>query len=135
MELKRLVYFCEEDWFISAKRTIDGTHKLLENAHDTVVQMTENHKTKLAVEKRGSDSLQAPIADLTCQVAKVEVLLRTSSSKEKTALAEAKTLVTQQRRLLAHLRNFRSKMPGFQARVAEEVEDRFSAFCRKLVPS
>lgn len=47
-------------------------------------------------------------------------------------LAEAKALDAQRRNKRDHLRTLLSMIPGFQARVPEEVEDGFSAFCRRL---
>lgn len=36
---------------------------------------------------------------------------------------------------IGHLRTLPSKMPGFQARVAEDVEDGLSAICQRLSAS
>lgn len=50
-------------------------------------------------------------------------------------LAEVKSLDAKRRNVQGHLRIWRAKMPGFQAHVAEEVKDGFSALCRRLAVS
>lgn len=83
------------------------------------------------MKRRLSDSIKVQVIDLTGQVAKVEELISKSRSKERTSLAEGRTLDAQRRNELGYLRFFCSKMHGLRARVAEEVEDRCSAFCQR----
>lgn len=49
------------------------------------------------------------------------------------ALAELKRLDAQRQNMSGHLRILRSKIPGFQARVAEDVENGFFEFYQRLV--
>lgn len=122
----------EEDWSTSAKKPIDETHGRLAQARDTILQMKQDNEEQLAVVKGHSNYLKAPVTDRTGQMVRVEELLPTSGSNEGTAFAEVKTLHVQGRYALGHVRTFRSKMPGFQARLAEEVKDGVYKFCRRL---
>lgn len=59
---------------------------------------------------------------------KVTDLLCKSPSTESMTLAKLKTLDVQRRSVLGYLCSFQSNIPGFQACMAEDVEDWFSVF-------
>lgn len=94
--------------------------------------MTEGCKKQLAIEKKCSGSLEAQLTTLKGQMAMVKELLHTSRLEERTAMAEVKTLDAQQSSVRGHTRTLGSKMPGFRACEAEEVEGGYSAFNRRL---
>lgn len=63
---------------------------------------------------------------------KVKELLRILRSNQGMALAEVEKLNPQGCTVLSTLRTLSSMMPGFQAQMAENVEDRLFAFGRRL---
>lgn len=119
----------------STRLILEEVRDLPTQARDTHLQLKEEHLKQLEMERGRNDSLQDKVAELSGQVAKVEDLLRISRSKERSAVAEVNTLETQRRWVAVYLRTLRSKMPGFQARVAADVEAGFTEFCRLLATS
>lgn len=66
---------------------------------------------------------------------RVEELLCSSHSKQKTSLGEAGMLGAQKRNMIGHLYNLHSMVPSFQLCAPEEIEDGVSTFCRRLAAS
>lgn len=97
-----------------------------------MLELKKDLGEELAVEKERSDDLKDRVTDLTGRGMKVGVLPRKSRSKQRISLEKVKILDAQKRSLLDHLRTLRSRMPGFQARVAESVVDECSAFLQGL---
>lgn len=80
------------------------------------------------MEKRRSDCFKAQETDRTDQVLKFEESLCTFRSKGRRTLAEVRTLDVEKCIVLGHLRTLPSKMLGFKAHVARDVEAGFLYF-------
>lgn len=91
--------------------------------------MNKDHKEQLMVERGRTEAFKPPVTVRTGQMMKHKKLLRISRSEERIKLPEVKMLDEQRHNVLGHLHTLRSKIPVFQAHVAENVEYGFSAFC------
>lgn len=74
------------------KKVVEEMHGLLEQARDAILQVKKDDEEQLAVEKGCIDSIRTQVTDLTGQLMKAKESLRTSSSKERTALTEVKKI-------------------------------------------
>lgn len=82
-----------------------------------------------ATERGRSDVLEEQVTDLSSYVIMVKYVLRATTSNERHAVVEVKTLKYQRQSIAWHLRAMVSVVPGFQICVAGRREDGLMELC------
>lgn len=97
--------------------------------------MSGKHGEQLLTVIACNGGLKAQMTNATSQLIKVEMSLHVSVLKERMAMVEVRTPGVQRCNVAGHLHTLPSKMSGSKTQVVEDIEDRFSAFRRRLAAS
>lgn len=89
----------------------------------------------MIAERKRSNALKSEVKNSSSKLLNGKDLLYTSRAKEVMVTARAKVLDRQELGVADHLHILRSMMSVFQSRVADDVKDGFTEFCRWLIIS